>query len=97
MVEDLASVRASLEAQGIDIIRIVYPDILGITRSKDLLVSEMEHTAKHGPAFCQGVWVTTTRGGVIDVGDGSISAGLPDLISKIDFNTFKVGLNYHFK
>jgi glutamine synthetase len=89
VVEDLASVRASLEAQGIDIIRIVYPDILGITRSKDLLVSEMEHTAKHGPAFCQGVWVTTTRGGVIDDGHASISAGLPDLISKIDFNTLR--------
>jgi len=89
VVQDLASVRASLEAQGIDIIRLVFPDVLGIPRSKDLLVSEMEHTAKHGPAFCQGVWVTTTRGGVIDDGHGSISAGLPDMISKIDFSTVR--------
>ncbi len=89
MVQDLASVRASLEAQGIDIIRLVFADVLGISRSKDLLVSEMEHTAKHGPAFCQGVWVTTTRGGVIDDGHGSISAGLPDLVSKIDFSTLR--------
>ncbi len=89
MVEDLAKVRAALESQGIDIIRLVYADILGITRSKDLLVSEMEHTAKHGPAFCQGVWVTNTRGGVIDDGHGSISAGLPDMVSKIDFTTLR--------
>jgi len=89
VVQDLASVRASLEAQGIDIIRLVFADVLGISRSKDLLVSEMEHTAKHGPAFCQGVWVTTTRGGVIDDGHGSISAGLPDLVSKIDFSTLR--------
>jgi len=89
VAQDLASVRASLEAQGIDIIRLIYADVLGIPRSKDLLVSEMEHTAKHGPAFCQGVWVTTTRGGVIDDGHGSISAGLPDLISKIDFDTLR--------
>lgn len=89
MVEDLAKVRAALEAEGVDIIRLVFADLLGITRSKDLLVSEMEHTAKHGPAFCQGVWVTTTRGGVIDDGQESISAGLPDTISKIDFNTLR--------
>lgn len=89
MTQDLADLRASLEAQGIDIIRLVFADVLGITRSKDLLVSEMEHTAKHGPAFCQGVWVTTTRGGVIDDGHGSISAGLPDLVSKIDFETLR--------
>ena len=76
MAQDLASVRASLEAQGIDIIRLIFSDVLGIPRSKDLLVSEIEHTAKHGPAFCQGLWVTTTRGGVIDDGHGSISAGL---------------------
>lgn len=89
MVQDLASVRASLEAQGIDVIRLLFSDVLGIPRSKDLLVSEMEHTAKHGPAFCQGLWVTTTRGGVIDDGHGSISAGLPDLVSKIDFSTLR--------
>ena len=89
MVQDLASVRASLEAQGIDIIRLIFSDVLGIPRSKDLLVSEIEHTAKHGPAFCQGLWVTTTRGGVIDDGHGSISAGLPDLVSMIDFSTLR--------
>ncbi len=89
MGEDLAKVHAALESQGIDIIRVVYADILGITRSKDLLVSEIEQTAKHGPTFCQGVWVTTTRGTVVDDGQGSISAGLPDMISQIDFTTLR--------
>lgn len=84
MAQDLTSIKESLEAQGIDIIRLIYPDVLGITRSKDLLVSQMEHSAKHGPAFCQGVWVTTTRGGVVEDDNGSLMDGLPDLVTQLD-------------
>lgn len=83
MATDLSELRQSLQDQGIDVIRLVFSDVLGITRSKDLLVSQLERAAAHGPAFCQGVWVTNTRGGVLD-GHGSISDGLPDLVSKID-------------
>lgn len=88
MSKELRSLRTSLESQGIDIVRLIFPDVLGITRSKDLLVSQIEHSAESGPAFCQGVWVTTTRGGVLD-GYGSISAGLPDLVTKIDESTIR--------
>lgn len=83
MATDLSELRQGLQDQGIDVVRLVYADVLGITRSKDLLVSQLERAAAHGPAFCQGVWVTNTRGGVLD-GHGSISDGLPDLVSKID-------------
>ena len=79
---DLADVRADLQAREIDILRLIYPDVLGITRSKYLMVSQMERAASHGPAFCQGVWVTTTHGDVLD-GHGSISDGLPDLVSRM--------------
>ncbi len=91
MQHDLAETRRILETQGIDVVRLVFPDVLGITRSKDLLVSQLERSAAHGPAFCQGTWVTTTRGGVLDAGagTGSIEDGLPDMVSKLDVDTIR--------
>ena len=85
---DLAALRSKLQNENIDVLRLVYADVLGIPRSKDLLVSQMEKAAAHGPAFCQGVWVTTTRGGLLD-GHGSISDGLSDFVSRIDPSTIK--------
>jgi glutamine synthetase len=82
MQVDLAEVRQRLQDQDIDILRLVFSDVLGITRSKDLMVSQLERAALNGPAFCQGTWVTTTRGGVLD-GHGSISDGLPDLVTRL--------------
>lgn len=82
MQHDLAELRARLQEQGIDIVRLVFSDVLGITRSKDLMVSQIERAAHNGPAFCQGTWVTTTHGDVLD-GHGSVSDGLPDLITRI--------------
>ncbi|HAM27989.1 MAG TPA: glutamine synthetase, partial [Microbacteriaceae bacterium] len=86
MSTDVAALRSQLEAKGIDVLRLIYPDILGITRSKDLLVSQLERSAANGPTFCQGVWVTTTRGGVLD-GNDIMSRGLPDLVTRIDAST----------
>ncbi len=85
---DLSDVRQGLQDDGVDVLRLIYSDVLGITRSKDLLVSQLERAAAHGPAFCQGVWVTNTRGGVLD-GHGSISDGLPDLVSRLDSSTIR--------
>lgn len=86
MAHDLAKLREDLEARNIDVLRFIYPDVLGITRSKDILVSQLEKGAHNGPAFCQGVWVTTTRGGVLDAGNIA-SDGLQDLVSQIDPET----------
>jgi len=83
MSTNLTELRESLQEQGIDVLRIIYSDVLGITRSKDLLVSQLEKAAGHGPAFCQGVWVTTTQGGVIDA-EGIAGDGLQDLITQLD-------------
>ncbi len=88
MQHDLAETRRILETQGIDVVRLIFADLLGITRSKDLLVSQLERAAAHGPAFCQGTWVTTTRGGVLD-GEGSMTDGLPDMVSKLDTDTIR--------
>ncbi|MEI7419998.1 MAG: glutamine synthetase, partial [Actinomycetes bacterium] len=81
MSTDLTALREKLQEQGIDVLRIIYSDVLGITRSKDLLVSQLEKAAGHGPAFCQGVWVTTTQGGVMDA-EGIAGDGLQDLVTQ---------------
>jgi glutamine synthetase len=85
---DLSALRAQLQSENIDILRLLFADVLGLPRSKDLVVSQMEKAAAHGPAFCQGIWVTNTRGGVLD-GHGSISSGLSDFVSRIDPNTIR--------
>jgi len=64
----------------------MYADILGMARSKDLLVSQLDKSAHSGPAFCQGIWVTNVRGDVLDA--GNIAAdGLQDFVSRLDPET----------
>jgi len=86
MKQDLSALRDDLKTRGIDVLRFVYADILGLPRSKDVLVSQLDKAAHNGPAFCQGVWVTTTRGGVLD-GDNIASDGLQDMVSQLDAST----------
>ena len=86
MSTNLTAPREKLQEQGIDVLRIIYADVLGITRSKDILVSQLEKIAGHGPAFCQGIWVTTTQGDVLDA-EGIAGDGLQDFITQLDPDT----------
>ena len=88
MAHDLADIRRDLETQDIDVVRLLWPDVLGLPRSKDILVSQLERAAGHGPAFCQATWVTTTRGDVLD-GHGSLEDGLSDMVSVLDPSTIR--------
>jgi glutamine synthetase len=88
MHTDLADIRRELDTQGIDILRLVWPDVLGLTRSKDVMVSQLERAAGHGPTFCQATWTTTTRGDVLD-GHGSLQDGLSDMVSRLDPTTIR--------
>jgi glutamine synthetase len=86
MKHDLVALREDLKNRGIDVLRFIYADIIGVTRSKDILVSQLDKAASNGPAFCQGVWVTTTRGGVLD-GGNIATDGLQDMVSQLDPDT----------
>ena len=88
MKHDLVALRKDLQSRNIDVLRFLYSDVLGIPRSKDMLVSQLDKSAQHGPAFCQGVWVTTTGGDVLDA-NNIASDGLQDLISQIDPSTIR--------
>jgi len=83
---DLTKLREELKTRNIDVLRFMYADILGMARSKDLLVSQLDKSAHSGPAFCQGIWVTNVRGDVLDA--GNIAAdGLQDFVSRLDPET----------
>jgi len=86
LAQDLMALKESLRQRGIDVLRVMYSDVLGISRSKDLLVSHLDRSAHSGPAFCQGVWITNTQGGVLD-GANIASDGLQDLVGRIDPET----------
>lgn len=86
---DLATIKADLERQNVDVLRVLYSDVLGVVRSKDLLVRQLEHSAHNGPAFSQGVWVTTTVGGFHEAG-GIASSGLPDFVCRIVPSTIRL-------
>jgi glutamine synthetase len=86
MKHDLVALREDLKKRDIDVLRFIYSDIIGVTRSKDVLVSQLDKAAHNGPAFCQGVWVTTTRGGVLD-GGNIATDGLQDMVSQLDPDT----------
>ncbi len=82
MVKDLAKLRDDLGERGIDVLRVMYADVLGIARSKDILVSQLDKAAHNGPAFSQGVWTTTT-GGEFHEANGIANDGLQDFLTKI--------------
>lgn len=88
MHSDLADIRRELDTLDIDILRLIWPDVLGLTRSKDITVSQLERAAGHGPTFCQATWTTTTRGDVLD-GHGSLQDGLSDMVSRLDASTIR--------
>jgi glutamine synthetase len=88
MSHNFAHLQSELIAADIDVLRVIFADIIGTVRSKDLLVRELDKIGHGGPTFCQGTWVTTTQGGVLDGAD-VMSNGLEDFISQIVPETWR--------
>jgi glutamine synthetase len=77
-----------LDADGIDVVRLGYADIIGVDRGRDILVNRLARTMGGGVAFCRSVFVTTPRGGVVDI-EGGLAQGLPDVIGFPDLATLR--------
>ncbi|GGI96484.1 glutamine synthetase family protein [Streptomyces brasiliensis] len=75
-----------LAADGIDVVRVTYPDLIGTDRARDVLVEELPRAVEHGLAFCRAVYHTTPQGDVVPV-DGGLDAGLPDVVVRPDLDT----------
>ncbi len=75
-----------LAEAGIDVVRVVYPDLLGTDRARDVLLDHLPVACEHGLAFCRAVYHTTPRGEVVPV-TGGLDAGLPDMLVRPDLST----------
>jgi glutamine synthetase len=82
MTNEYTELKQELQRLGVDVLQVMYADVLGMARSKYVLTTELEKGLGHGPSFCQGVWVTTNRGGVLDAGNIA-SDGLQDFVTKV--------------
>ncbi|WP_089104961.1 glutamine synthetase family protein [Streptomyces hyaluromycini] len=87
--QDHAEIRRHLDrlaADGIDVVRVTYPDLIGTDRARDVLVEELPRTLEHGLAFCRAVYHTSPQGDVVPV-SGGLDAGLPDVCVRPDLAT----------
>src|SRR6266581_2039433 len=83
---DVAAVAERLAGQGIDVVRVSYPDLIGVDRGRDVLLGELASAAGHGLAFCRAVYHTSPMGDVVPV-QGGLEAGLPDITVRPDLAT----------
>ncbi|MFB7128510.1 glutamine synthetase family protein [Kitasatospora sp. NPDC056273] len=86
---DIPPVRHHLErlaAQGIDVVRVTYPDLIGTERARDVLLDHLPSACEHGLAFCRAVYHTSPQGDVVPV-PGGLDAGLPDICVRPDLDT----------
>lgn len=83
---DVTALVDDLRSKGIDVIRVSYPDLIGVDRGRDVLLEELESVLGHGIAFCRAVYHTSPMGDVVPV-QGGIESGLPDISARPDLST----------
>src|SRR5438046_7711110 len=83
---DITAVCERLAADGVDVVRVSYPDLSGVDRGRDVLLDELPAAAGHGLAFCRAVYHTSPMGDVVPV-QGGLAEGLPDIIVRPDLAT----------
>ena len=83
---DVATVSERLAQQGIDVVRVSYPDMIGVDRGRDVLLDELGTAVSHGLAFCRAVYHTSPMGDVVPV-QGGLEEGLPDITVRPDLST----------
>jgi glutamine synthetase len=80
---------ARLASEGVDVVRVMYPDLIGTDRARDVLVDHLPSACAHGLAFCRAVYHTSPQGDVVPVA-GGLDAGLPDVTVRPDLSTLTV-------
>ncbi len=83
---DVSAACERLRGQGVDVVRVSYPDLIGVDRGRDVLLDELPGAIEHGLAFCRAVYHTSPMGDVVPV-RGGLDAGLPDILVRPDLAT----------
>jgi glutamine synthetase len=68
------------------VVRVSFPDLIGVDRGRDVLLDVVPAALEHGLAFCRAVYHTSPMGDVVPVG-GGLDAGLPDILVYPDLST----------
>ncbi|RJQ80737.1 glutamine synthetase [Pseudonocardiaceae bacterium YIM PH 21723] len=77
---------ATLAEQRIDIVRLSYPDLIGVHRGRDILTHHLLSACTRGLSFCRAVYHTSPRGDTVKV-PGGLDAGMPDVRVRPDLDT----------
>jgi glutamine synthetase len=72
--------------QPITSVRVLFPDLHGVARGKDVPIKQFDSVVEHGLCFCAAVMGTDLRHTPVVGGE----AGYPDLIVRADLNTMVV-------
>jgi glutamine synthetase len=75
-----------LRAAGVDVVRVSYPDLIGVDRGRDVLIDQVPSATEHGLAFCRAVYHTSPMADVVPVA-GGLDQGLPDISVVPDLST----------
>jgi glutamine synthetase len=75
-----------LRAAGVDVVRVSYPDLIGVDRGRDVLLEQLPAASEHGLAFCRAVYHTSPMADVVPVA-GGLDQGLPDITVFPDLST----------
>ncbi len=75
-----------LQAKGVRILRLVYSDLYGVQRGKDVLLSRSAHAISHGKPFVEAVMTIDHRHNIVS-GD---EAGFRDFIAVPDLKTARI-------
>src|ERR1700677_2980108 len=75
-----------LQAAGVDVVRVSYPDLIGVDRGRDVLLDQVPSAVEHGLAFCRAVYHTSPMADVVPVA-GGLDQGLPDISVVPDLST----------
>ncbi|MFI6287570.1 glutamine synthetase family protein [Streptomyces sp. NPDC051018] len=87
--DGLAALADRLASEGIDLVRVLWSDLHGVARGKDVHIGELTRFAGPGLSFCQAVLVTDLAGNPLEVPESS-GSGWPDARARIDPGTVAV-------
>jgi glutamine synthetase len=68
------------------VVRVSFPDLIGVDRGRDVLLDMVPAALRHGLAFCRAVYHTSPMGDVVPI-SGGLDAGLPDITVYPDLST----------
>ncbi len=74
----VSAVCERLRSEGVDVVRVSYPDLIGVDRGRDVLLEVLPAAMEHGLAFCRAVYHTSPMGDVVPV-PGGLDQGLLDI------------------